>query len=150
MTEVTEVREVVFPNGLFGFEQYKKYTITDSEYAPFLRLQSLEDSTLSFLIVDPFVIFSTYEADIDDESLSKIDVKSPDDIVVMAIVTVPNDGSEITANLQGPLVVNKRNNLCAQVILSDDRWGTKHSIRDALAGGTGLGKPLKGKGGKPC
>lgn len=139
------IREVQFPQGLFGFEQYKRYTITESEYAPFLRLQSLEDSTLSFLIVDPFIIFSDYEADIDDESLSKIDVKSADDIVVMAIVTVPNEGSDITANLQGPLVVNKRNNMAEQVILSDGRWRTKHSIRDALHGSIHADQ-----GGAPC
>lgn len=143
---MSDIKEVTFPSGLFGFEQYKKYTIAESEYAPFLRLQSVEDRGLSFLIVDPFAIFTTYEADIDDESLAKIDVKSPDDIVVMAIVTVPKDGSEITANLQGPLVVNKRNRLCAQVILSDSRWTTKHSIREALSAGAGTG----GKGGKPC
>lgn len=148
---MSDIREVTFPDGLFGFEQYKKYAITDSEYVPFLRLQSLEDSGLSFLIVDPFAIFSTYEADIDDESLAKIDVKSPDDIVVMVIVTVPSDGSEITANLQGPLIVNKRNRLCAQVILSDSRWRTKHSIREALSSGApnGTGSSPE-KGGPSC
>lgn len=130
-----EIREVVFPNGLFGFEKYTRYTIKDSEYAPFLRLQSLEDRNLSFLIVDPFIIFADYEADIDDESLSKIDVKSADDIIVMSIVTVPRDGSDITANLQGPIVINKKSNLCEQVILSDAKWRTKHSIKDALKGG---------------
>lgn len=140
-----ETQEITFPEGLFGFEQYKRYVITASEYEPFLRLQSLEDSGLSFLTVDPFAIFQDYEADIDDDSLAKIKVSSPDDIVVMVLITVPSDGSEITANLQGPIVINKRNRLCAQVILSDNRWCTKHSIRDALSGGT-----TGAKGGVSC
>ena len=87
---------------------------------------------LAFLIVDPFLISSNYETDIDDESLAKIGIESPEDIIIMTIVTVPQDGSAITANFQGPLVINKKNRQCMQVILSDNRWTTKVNIIDAL------------------
>jgi flagellar assembly factor FliW len=130
--EVDSSQIVTFPDGLFGFEDFKKYAVIDSEYEPFIWLQSVDDEKLAFLIVDPFIISSDYEADIDDESLKKINVKSPEDVIVMAIVTVPADGSHITANLQGPIVINKRNNLCEQVILSDNRWTTKQDIIEAL------------------
>jgi Uncharacterized protein conserved in bacteria len=129
---VEQKQIVTFPEGLFGFEENKQYAILESEYNPFLWLQSLDDEKLAFLIVDPFMICADYEADIDDESLSRIGVKAPDDVIVMAIVTVPTDGSHITANLQGPVVINKKNNLCEQIILSDNRWTTKHDIIDAL------------------
>ena len=84
------------------------------------------------MIVDPFLISSNYETDIDDESLAKIGIESPEDIIIMTIVTVPQDGSAITANFQGPLVINKKNRQCMQVILSDNRWTTKVNIIDAL------------------
>ena len=87
---------------------------------------------LAFFIVDPFLISSNYETDIDDESLAKIGIESPEDIIIMTIVTVPQDGSAITANFQGPLVINKKNRQCMQVILSDNRWTTKVNIIDAL------------------
>ena len=130
--EVDSSQIVTFPDGLFGFEDFKKYAVIDSEYEPFIWLQSVDDEKLAFLIVDPFIICRNYEADIDDESLKKINVKSPEDVIVMAIVTVPSDGSHITANLQGPIVINKKNNLCEQVILSDNRWTTKQDIIEAL------------------
>lgn len=130
--EVDSSQIVTFPDGLFGFEDFKKYAVIDSEYEPFIWLQSVDNEKLAFLIVDPFIICSNYEADIDDESLKKINVKSPEDVIVMAIVTVPSDGSHITANLQGPIVINKKNNLCEQVILSDNRWTTKQDIIEAL------------------
>jgi flagellar assembly factor FliW len=38
----------------------------------------------------------------------------------------------VTANFQGPLVVNKRNRLCMQAILNDSRYTTKHNIIEAL------------------
>ncbi|MBP3709461.1 MAG: flagellar assembly protein FliW [Treponema sp.] len=124
---------LTIPEGLFGFEDFKNYALIESEYAPFIWLQSLDDATLAFLLIDPFTICHNYEADIDDESLQKISVQSPEDVIVMAVVTVPGSGLPITANLQGPLVINKKNNTCAQVILNDSRWTTKYNIADAFS-----------------
>ncbi|WP_027727365.1 flagellar assembly protein FliW [Treponema sp. C6A8] len=123
---------LTIPEGLFGFEMYSKYALIDSEYMPFIWLQSCEDSNLAFLIVDPFRICADYEADIDDETLSKIGIEKPEDIIIMAIVTVPRNGAPITANLQGPLVINKKNQKCMQVVLNDNRWSTKFDIMKAL------------------
>ncbi|MBR1640526.1 MAG: flagellar assembly protein FliW [Treponema sp.] len=130
--EVKEDRLISIPEGLFGFENYTKYALVDSDYEPFIWLQSCEDPNLAFLIVDPFLISSDYESDIDDETLAKIDITKPEDIIIMTIVTVPHDGSAITANFQGPLVINKKNHKCIQAILSDNRWSTKVNIVDAL------------------
>ena len=129
---VTEDHLITIPAGLFGFEQYPKYALVDSDYEPFLWLQSCEDPNLAFLIVDPFLICSEYETDIDDASLKKIGITKPEDIIIMTIVTVPHDGSAITANLQGPLVINKNNHECMQAILNDNRWSTKVDIVKAL------------------
>ena len=67
----------------------------DSEYEPFIWLQSIENQNLAFLIIDPFLVCSSYEADIDDSSLAKIGVTKPEDVVIMTIVTVPQDGSAL-------------------------------------------------------
>lgn len=125
---VSEKQLITISEGLFGFENYTKYAIVDSDYPPFVWFQSTEEKSLAFLIIDPFAICADYEADIDDESLRKIDVKKPEDILVMAIVTIPVDGTPVTANLLGPLVINRQNNKCVQVILADSRWTTKFKI----------------------
>ena len=130
--DVTEDRLITIPDGLFGFESYTKYALVDSDYEPFLWLQSCQDPNLAFLIVDPFLISSDYETDIDDDYLAKIGITKPEDIIIMTIVTVPHDGSPITANFQGPLVINKVNKKCVQAILSDNRWSTKVNIVEAL------------------
>ncbi len=132
VVEVSEKQIVNFPEGILGFEDFHKFALINSEYEPFIWLQSLDEKNLAFLLIDPFLISSEYEADIDDESLRKINVTSPEDIVVMTIVTIPSDGSDITANFLGPLVINRKNNQCMQVILSDGRWNTKFNIIEAL------------------
>ncbi len=132
LVDVSQERLLTIPEGLFGFEDYKNFALIDSDYEPFIWLQSTDEPNLAFLIVDPFLICSSYETDIDDDSLAKIGIKNPEDIIIMTIVTVPADGSAITANFQGPLVINKNNRQCMQVILNDNRWSTKVNIIESL------------------
>ncbi len=132
IVNVDEKQLVTFPEGLLGFEKYTKFALIDSEYEPFIWLQSTEESNLAFLMIDPFLICSDYEADIDDSSLRNIGVDSAEDIIIMTLVTIPKDGSAITANFLGPVVINKKNRKCLQVILNDSRWTTKFDIVKAL------------------
>ena len=132
IVNVEEKQIVTFEDGLLGFEDFKSYALIDSEYEPFIWLQSIDKAELAFLLVDPFLIYPKYEADIDDSALRYIKISSPEDIIVMTIVTVPNDGSAITANFLGPLVINRKNNQCVQVVLNDARWTTKFDIVAAL------------------
>ncbi len=132
IVNVEEKQLVTFPEGLLGFEKFTKFALIDSEYEPFIWLQSTEESGLAFLMVDPFLICSEYEADIDDSSLKNIGVESAEDIIIMTLVTIPKDGSAITANFLGPIVINKKNRKCLQVVLNDNRWTTKFDIVKAL------------------
>lgn len=132
IVNVDEKQLVTFPEGLLGFEKYTRFALIDSEYEPFIWLQSTEESNLAFLMIDPFLICSDYEADIDDSALRNIGVDSAEDIIIMTLVTIPKDGSAITANFLGPVVINKKNRKCLQVILNDSRWTTKFDIVKAL------------------
>ena len=129
---IDETQIVEFPHGLFGFEDYHRYAVIEAEYQPFYWLQSLDESSLAFIMVDPFLIVADYELDIDDKTLLEIGLDSPQDVILFSIVTIPADGGPVTANLQGPVVINRRNNQALQVILSDSRWTTKHNIIKAL------------------
>ena len=78
------------------------------------------------------MIVNDYELDIDDRTLCEIGIDSPGDVILFAIITVPADGSAVTANLQGPIVINRKNRTALQVILSDSKWTTKHNIIKTL------------------
>ena len=130
--EVASERMIKMPVGLFGFEKYTDYVLINSEYEPLIWLQSLQERNLAFLLIDPFLIGDDYEIDVDDKTLAKIGITQPSDVVVFSIVTVPNDGGPVTANLQGPLIINKKNKEALQVVLTDPKWTTKHNILEAL------------------
>jgi flagellar assembly factor FliW len=87
----------------------------------------------AFILVNPFLFRSDYELDISDEELRAIGIASPEKALVFSIVTIPPDGSPMTANLQGPLIINRELRIGKQAILTDPRWKTKHDIMEEMA-----------------
>jgi flagellar assembly factor FliW len=130
--EVDEQQRITFPQGLFGFEAYRDFVLIDAERQPFFWLQSVDMREIAFVIIDPFLFRPDYELDIDDELLRDIGITSPGKALVFAIVTIPENGP-MTANLQGPLIINRETRTGKQGILTDQRWRTKHNIVEELS-----------------
>jgi flagellar assembly factor FliW len=132
LIEVDERQKVTFPAGLFGFEQFKEYLLLDAERQPFYWLQSVEVEQVAFILINPFLFRPDYEVDVDDGELREIGLSDPRMALTFAIVTIPAAGP-MTANLQGPLIINRESRLGKQAILTDGRWKTKHDIMEELA-----------------
>ena len=126
--DVNERQRVSFPSGLLGFESFKDYVLLDAERQPFYWLQSLDVEQVAFVLINPFLFRPDYEMNIDNEELLPIGITDPGKAIIFSIVTIPADGSPMTANLQGPVVINRDNRLGLQAILTDSRWKTKHDI----------------------
>ena len=126
--EVDEKQKVTIPSGLLGFEDYTEYVLLDSENPMFLWLQSVDEKEIAFVLINPFLFRNDYEANISNEDLAEIGITSSDNALVFVIVTIPQDDSPMTANLQGPLIINKENKTGMQAILSDAKWKTTHDI----------------------
>jgi flagellar assembly factor FliW len=138
LIEIDERQKVSFPAGLFGFESVKDYVLIDAERQPFYWLQSLEAEHIAFITINPFLFRPDYELDIEDDLLKDIGIIKAEDALVFSIVTIPPDGP-MTANLQGPLIINRETRIGRQGILTDPRWKTKHDILEELKL-TGMGK----------
>ncbi|MDP3176496.1 MAG: flagellar assembly protein FliW, partial [Spirochaetaceae bacterium] len=124
---------VAFPEGLLGFEKFTEFVLLDARQKPFLYLQSVDVPDLAFILIDPFLFRADYSIDVADETLDAIGIEKPGDALVFAIVTVPPDGGGATANLMGPLIINKANRKGIQAVLTDLRWKVKHDIMAELA-----------------
>jgi len=132
LMEVNEKQKVSIPQGLFGFEDYIDYVLLDSDNQPFLWLQSVDEKEIAFILINPFLFRKDYEANITNEELAEIGIKSSESALIFVIVTIPQDGGPMTANLQGPLIINKENMTGMQAILSDAKWKTRHDIMAEL------------------
>jgi len=128
LIEAEEKQKVSIPQGLFGFEDYTEYVLIDAEHQPFFWLQSVDDQEIAFVLINPFFFRPDYEVNVTNEELVEIGIGSPESAMIFVIVTIPPDGSPMTANLQGPLVINKENMTGMQAVLSDPRWRTRHDI----------------------
>ncbi|MDR2149719.1 MAG: flagellar assembly protein FliW [Spirochaetaceae bacterium] len=131
--EVDEKKKITFREGLFGFESLQDYALFNADEPPFYWLQSLDNAQIAFIVINPFLFRSDYEVCITDEIVADLGLSSPDQVLVLTIVTIPADEKTITINLQGPLIINSSTRLGKQMVLQDPRWKTKHDIIAELA-----------------
>jgi flagellar assembly factor fliW len=125
---IEENQIITLAEGFYGFNNYHRFALLDAQQKPFIWIQSLDDADLAFIAIDPFIFRPDYELDIDDTLLKPLGIESPSDVLVFALVTIPSNGAAITANLQGPLIINKKNKHAMQLVLGGEKWKTKHDI----------------------
>ena len=123
---------LTFPEGVPGFERLKKYGLVQiDEEAPFLRLLSMDESAVAFVILNPMSIWPDYTPQIGPDDLQGLELASDEDLELYCIVTLSADPQHVTANLKGPIAINTGNMTARQIILVDDKYMTKHSLLDA-------------------
>lgn len=133
LLDVDERQKIFFPYGILGFEPLKDYVLLDAAQPPFYWLQSTDRVEVAFPLIDPRVFRPDYGLSIDSGELAEIGIHAPEDALDFAIVTIPDDPAEMTANLQGPIVINKSNRIGRQSISLDPRWKVRHPIIKELA-----------------
>ena len=131
--EISDRQRIIFPRGIFGFEELREFALLDSAQPPFYWLQSLQRVEIAFVLIDPRFFRPDYAPDVDPPELEEIEIKTPEDMLLFAIVTIPEDSSRMTANLQGPLLINRRTSVGRQSISTNPQWGVRHVILEELA-----------------
>jgi len=116
--------------GFLGFEDLKRFVIVSLQgQEPFKWYQSLENPDVAFLMIDPLFFKADYLVEVNPKDIDILGAKSPNDITLFVLVTIPNGRPEMmSANLQGPLAINLKNNQGAQLVLSDSAHDVAHSI----------------------
>ncbi|AFG36890.1 flagellar assembly protein FliW [Spirochaeta africana] len=131
--EVDERQCIAFPNGLPGFERLNEFVLMDAHQQPFYWLQSTELVEVAFVMIDPHIFRPDYAVDPAPEDLEDLGFQDGDELLVFAILTIPEEQRRMTANLQGPILINKRNRVAKQIIHTDQRWQVRHNIFEELA-----------------
>ena len=117
---------IEFPSGLIGFPTAKRFIMVEHK-PPFSWIQSVDEPTLAFVVVDGF------------EFGKSLDLKAPtndpvvafntdDDYAILLIVTIRPDPKQTTLNLKAPLFVNIANKLGVQVIYDDQRYSLRYPL----------------------
>ncbi len=127
--EVSDDRIYRIIGGLQGFAGRERYAALQfPRQRPFVWLQSVDDPDLAFVVVDPGEFVPDYAPAVRPEDLAQLGLGSVGEARLWVCVVIPPDPWEMTANLQGPLVVNPRTRLGKQVVLGEGPYTTKHSV----------------------
>jgi flagellar assembly factor FliW len=120
---------LTFPAGLVGFPDLKLFRFFEpSGGYPLKFLQSTEHPEISFVCMDAAAIDMNYEVPLSDEESEFLVLEKPEDALVMALVVVPEDPRQMTANLAGPLVVNIKTRQGRQIVLDTRQYPLKHPV----------------------
>jgi flagellar assembly factor FliW len=120
--DVLEEKVIFFSEGLLGFPQVKRYALLDHyREAPFKWLQATDDPNLAFVVMDPLIFKPDFRLVIHVEELADLQAQDQADLAILVIITIPKGHPEkMTANLQGPLVMNVKTQKAKQLVLPDD------------------------------
>ena len=136
--EIDERQIVDFPEGLLGFDYVKKFVVLDSrEKSPFKWLQAYDEPGLAFVIIRPIDFMVEYDLVISSADLEDVGAKEPGELLVFAIVTIPSNYKDMTANLQGPVIINPKKRVGKQAISLSEKYRVKHRILDEIENASG-------------
>ena len=129
--EVLEEDILFFPEALYGFDQEKEFVLLPLDPnidSPMEWLQSLKTPELAFIVTDPFLFLPRYKMVLNDDEKHQLKVESTESVKIRVIVTIPSVHSKMTANLVAPIVLNQKNRLAKQIVLTNAEYDTKHLL----------------------
>lgn len=122
-----------FPEGLFGFPDQKDYLplAFNKDSDALLCLQSVNDANISFILMNPFLLYEGYLPTLSDDDKKFIICTHKDDMVSYYVICVIHESmEESTVNLKCPIVVNTETRLARQVILENPIYKFRHPVGD--------------------
>ncbi|MCK5737186.1 MAG: flagellar assembly protein FliW [Spirochaetaceae bacterium] len=135
--EINERQRITISSGLYGFEGLENYVLMDARQRPFYWLQSVDVQDVAFVLIDPKLIRLDYDAKISSQDFEALglDGSQDDRFLQFAIVTIPDERQDMTANLQGPIIINKESREGRQCISQNENWHVRHNILEEMAAG---------------
>lgn len=132
--EIQDNEIIDFPEGLIGFSNNKKFVILDhrQKVSSFKWFQSVDDSALAFIIINPNQFSVNYEPELLKADLDTLRLSSINQAEVYTTVIVPEDPVKMSANLLGPIIINRQERLGKQIILSTVKYTTSHFIVEEI------------------
>jgi len=122
---------ITFIRSILGFTDLNRYIIISRpESEPFKWLQSIDDPSVCFVIVDPIMFYPEYLIEISPYDIKQLGgTENLEDYQIYGIVTVPKGRpDQMSINLQGPVIINVKNLKALQLILNNPDYDIRYSL----------------------
>ena len=133
--EYTEDEVLVFPRGLYGFEEEQSFLLLPfSKDGILFGLQSTKTPELSFTLMHPFSLDPSYAPKLQAEDLKELEAEQSEELYYYVTCAVKEPVSESTINMKCPLAINSDTRRGMQVILENPAYGMRHRLSDFARG----------------
>jgi len=122
---------LLFPEGLVGFEELRKFVVMPNEKdGPLFWIQSVEDPQVAFILTDPTSFYYDYKVVPDSRERQKLGIDEDGDCLIVSVVSLPED-RKITLNLAAPILFAPETNRALQVILEGTNFSPQTPLPSA-------------------
>jgi flagellar assembly factor FliW len=133
MVEVTPDDLIDFPEGILGFNALRKFVLLDDPNDDiFAWLQSCEEPGIAFPVLEPELFAAGYQVQLTKHDLEALRLMTPEGYRTFVIITIPQDPTQMTANMKAPIVINVSRRLARQCVLQDNQLAIREPIFSRL------------------
>ncbi len=128
---IAEEKIITMRSGILGFEHLTRYVIlVQNEKVPLRWFQSLDDPAVAFIVVDPLLVRPEYQPEVDDGDSESLGITTPEEVAVLAVVTIRPRPFSMSVNLRAPIVVNVAKRTASQIVLHDSSYPVHYDCTD--------------------
>ncbi len=127
--EIADGDIITFTQPILGFPERRRFVPVPGPPDSFLTwLQSTEDGSLAFLMMDPRAVVPGYRVNISAHDLTELAAQSSDELAIYTLVASGSEPDAIRTNLRAPIVINPRQRLAKQSVLESSAYPIRHHL----------------------
>ncbi len=118
-----------FPEGILGFNDLRRFVLLDDPNDEiFAWLQSCETPTIAFPVLEPELFSPGHQVALTKHDLEAIGLGSAEGFRAYTIITIPDDPTQMTANMKAPIIINVARKMARQCVLQDNNLAIREPI----------------------
>lgn len=112
---------IEFPSPIPGFPRHRRFVLVRmADDGLLFTLRSVDTDGPRLLVVPPTPFFPDYAPEIGEQAVEQLGTVDPADLLVLLVVTVPDEVADATVNLLAPVIVDRVTRRAVQVVLDED------------------------------
>lgn len=120
--EVDKKDIIEFSEGLLGFEKLTNFFIVDpGDQTLILWLQSTDDPATALPIIEPKIFQPKFMIKLLPIELNSLNLENLQNASVYTVLTIPQNVTEMSANLKAPIIINNKTKKARQIVLQDSK-----------------------------
>ncbi|MGE0633854.1 MAG: flagellar assembly protein FliW [Pseudobdellovibrionaceae bacterium] len=126
---VTAEDIISFPEGILGFNQLKNFVLLDDPTDEiFAWLQACDAPDIAFPVLEPELFSAAANPSLSKADMEALKLKGPERARSFCIITIPDDPTQMTANMKAPVFINITERVGRQCVLQDNALAIREPI----------------------